>query len=89
MLFIIIAYAILALLMTYIYPQGYKGGVPLKEGMRFGATMGLLWVLPMSVVMYAVMGTSGTLIIVDSLWHVVEQGVGGIVIAYIYGSKKA
>ncbi|MFC2103340.1 hypothetical protein ACFLSS_02810 [Bacteroidota bacterium] len=89
MLFIILAYAILALLMTYIFPQGYKGGAPLKEGLRFGATMGLLWILPLGVIMHAVQGTSGKLILIDSLWHVVEQGVGGIVIAYIYGLKKA
>jgi hypothetical protein len=89
MIFIILAYAVLTLLMVYIYPQGYKGGAPLKEGIRFGATIGLLWVLPMSVVMYAVQETSGTLVIVDVVWHIVEQGVGGIVIGMIYGSKKA
>ena len=89
MLFIILAYAVLALLMVYIYTQGYKGGSPLKEGMRFGAIMGLLWILPLSMIMYAVVETSGTLIVVDTIWHIVEQGIGGIVIGLIYGSKKA
>jgi len=89
MLFIIIGYAILALLMVYIYIQGYKGGSPLKEGLRFGVVIGLLWILPLNVIIYAVKETSGTFIVVDVLWHIVEQGIGGIVIGLIYGSTKS
>jgi len=89
MLFIIIGYAILTILMVYIYTQGYKGGSPLKEGLRFGAVMGLLWILPFNVIIYAVKETSVTFILVDAGWHIVEQGIGGIVIGLIYGSKKS
>ncbi|RKY90209.1 MAG: hypothetical protein DRQ01_09560 [Ignavibacteriae bacterium] len=89
MLFIALGYAILALLMVYIYTQGYKGGSPLKEGLRFGVIMGLLWVLPINVVMYGVVETSSTILVVDVIWHLVEQGIGGIVIGLIYGSKKS
>ncbi len=89
LLFIILGVLILAALMAYMYPQGYKGGSPLKEGLRFGVVIGLLWVLPINVIMIGVMGTPKTLVVVDALWHLVEQGVGGIVIGYVYKSKSS
>ena len=82
---IAVGYVVLALLMAYIYPKGVEGGSTLMEGFKFGALIGLLWVLPHSIVMYGVqMVDSKILVIVDGLWHVLEQGLGGIVIAYIY-----
>jgi len=89
LLFIILGVLILAVLMAYMYPLGYKGGSPLKEGLRFGVVIGLLWILPYNVIMIGVVGTSKTLVVVDALWHIVEQGVGGIVIGYIYRSKSS
>ena len=87
--FIILGVLILAVLMAYMYPQGYKGGSPLKEGLRFGVIIGLLWALPFNVIMVGVMGTAKTLVLVDTLWHLVEQGVGCIVIGYVYRSKSS
>ncbi len=89
LLFIILGVLILAVLMAYMYPLGYKGGSPLKEGLRFGVVIGLLWILPYNVIMIGVVGTSKTLVVVDALWHIVEQGVGGIVIGYVYRSKSS
>ena len=85
MQFIVIGYLVLGLLMAYIYPKGYAGGAPLTEGVKFGVAIGLLWVLPHGLVMYGVhqIGT-GALLVVDSLWHVAEQGAGGAVIGLIY-----
>ncbi len=88
-IFIILGVLILSALMAYMYPQGYKGGSPLKEGLRFGVVIGLLWILPYNVIMIGVMGTAKTLVVVDALWHIVEQGVGGIVIGYVYRSKSS
>jgi len=88
-LFIVLGYLILAALMAYLYPLGYKGGSPLKEGLRFGIIIGLLWYLPFNVIMIGVVGKSGTLVVVDGLWRLVEQGVGGIVIGYFYRSKNS
>ena len=89
MLFIILGVLILAVLMAYMYPLGYKGGSPLKEGLRFGVVIGLLWILPYNVIMIGVMGTAKTLVVVDALWHIFEQGIGGIVIGYVYRSKSS
>jgi hypothetical protein len=88
-LFIILGVLILSALMAYMYPQGYKGGSPFKEGLRFGVVIGLLWILPINVIMIGAMGTSITLVVVDALYHMVGQGIGGIVIGYIYGSKSS
>ena len=85
-----LGYLILALLMAYIYPKGYSGGSPVKEGAIFGGFMGLLWILPFSIVLHGVFisGTK-TLILVDAIWHIIEEGIGGILIGVIYGRKEA
>ena len=79
-------YAVLALLMSYAYPIGFKGGSAISEGLRFGALIGLVWVLPHSLVMTGVEGGEMGILFIDAGWHIVEQGVGGILIALIYGS---
>jgi len=89
MLFIALGFLILAALMAYLYPLGYKGGSPLKEGLRFGVVIGLLWFLPINVIMIGVVDKPGILVVVDGLWRLVEQGIGGIVIGYIYRSKSS
>jgi hypothetical protein len=84
--YIALGYLLLAALMAHIYPKGYSGGSPVKEGLKFGVLIGLLWILPHTIVLYGVKN-SGTrvLILVDAIWHLVEEGVGGIIIGAIYG----
>ena len=85
--YILLGYFVLALILSYIYPLGYKGGSPVIEGLKFGAVMGLLWNLPFSLVSFGLFESSGTLIIVDGIWHIVEEGIGGIAIGLVYGSQ--
>ena len=81
-----LGYFILALMMTVIYPKGYEGGVPWVEGLRFGTLMGVLFALPRSLVLYGAEGAhTGTLVVVDAAWHLVEQGIGGVLIALVHG----
>ena len=86
--FSFLGYLSLAVLMSLVFPAGYKGGSAVKVGFRFGLLMGLLSHLPFSLVFYA-NTTSYTLnhVLTDSVWHIVEQGIGGIVIALIYARK--
>jgi len=84
--FIVLGYLVLALLMAYIYPIGSKGGSPTLEGLKFGALMGLLWILPHGLVYVGVANFTFTYAIVDGLWHVVEEGLGGVVIGLVYGA---
>ena len=52
MVWIVIGYLVWAFLMAYIYPIGYKGGPPVKEGLKFGILVGLISVLPIGLVLY-------------------------------------
>ena len=85
--FLFVALLILYFLMALIYPIGYKGGSPVKEGFRFGALIGLIWALPHSVGNHGLYNLPLTYVIVDSAWHVVQEGIGGIVIALVYGRQ--
>lgn len=81
-------YGVLALLMAWIYPKGYEGGSPAVEGAKFGAVIGILWILPLQLVLYGVMEGPFSMVLVDAGWHVVEQGVGGVVLGLVYGTRE-
>ncbi|MDA0333632.1 MAG: hypothetical protein O2782_00510 [bacterium] len=83
-----LGYFILAIVMVVIYPKGYEGGPPWLEGLRFGMFVGILCALPMGLVSYGAEGChTGLLVVVDSAWHLAEQGVGGVTIALIHGGS--
>ena len=86
---IFLAYMVLAVLMAYIYPLGYKGGRPNVEGLRFGIVIGLLWVFPHALAMVGAHGTSLVYVFKNAAWHMVEQGVGGIIIGLVFGRLQA
>jgi hypothetical protein len=87
-LYIALAYIVLASIMAYLYPKGVEGDNKLMNGIRFGAFIGVLWILPLQLVFHGIFnGFELKVIAVDTAWHVVEQGIGGIIIAYIYGMK--
>ena len=85
---IFIAYLVLGVLMSYIYPLGYKGGRPLIEGLRFGVIIGLLWIFPHELAMAGAHGDSISYVFKNAGWHMVEQGIGGIVIGLIYSKTQ-
>ena len=80
-----VGYLTVVLLMAWMYPHGYSGGSPLAEGARFGAVMGLIWILPLSLVLAGLYDLSMTEVAIDSVWHVVEGTVGGSVIGLAHG----
>lgn len=82
---ILLAYILLGLLMAYLYPLAYRGGQPLREGVRFGAIVGILWVLPHELAMAGAHGESISYVFKNAAWHTIEQGIGGIVIGFVYG----
>ncbi|MDH5752986.1 MAG: hypothetical protein OEZ59_11305 [Deltaproteobacteria bacterium] len=82
---ILLAYLVLAALMSYMYPLGYKGGSPLAEGLRFGVLIGILWVFPHELAMAGAHGESLLYPFQNAAVHMVEQGVGGVVIGYVHG----
>lgn len=86
---VVVSYVILALLMAYIYPLGYKGGSPIKEGFVFGALMGLLSRVPVALVVWSTLFVDKNWVITEGIWHMLEEGIGGIVIAFVYGKSTA
>lgn len=84
---IAVAYLVLSLLMTYMYPKGVEGGSVMGNGLRFGILVGLIFSVPISIIMYSTIeGGTVTMIVAEGVWHMIEQGAGGIAIAYVYGS---
>ena len=84
-LVIFFTYLFLGFLMAYMFPLGYKGGRPLLEGLRFGVLIGVLWVLPNELIHAGAHGESLLYPFQNAAVHVVEQGVGGVIIGFIYG----
>ena len=87
MAFVVLGQFVLALLMAYVYPRGASHHSPVSGGARFGAVMGLIYVLPHGLVLHGLqVDSTATLVLVDAMWHVVEQGAGGVAIAFAYAS---
>ena len=77
-------YLITAVVMTLLFPVGYKGGSGIAEGLRFGAVIGLLWWLPANIMLSGVYEMTLTSGLVDGAWHVVEGAAGGVVIGLLH-----
>lgn len=82
---IFVAYMVLGVLMAYLYPSRYKGGRPAIEGFKFGVLIGILWVFPHELTMAGAHGGSIAYVFKNVAWHMIEQGLGGVVIGFIYG----
>lgn len=83
---IAVAYLVLALIMAYMYPKGIEGESVFGNGLRFGVVIGLLTSVPVSIIIFSTIeGGSFTMIVAEGVWHMIEQGAGGVAIAYVYG----
>jgi hypothetical protein len=80
-----VAYMIITFLMTFIYTNLKKSRRPLFDGLLLGLITGLLWSLPSPLVdvSYGV-GISPGGILIDSAWQMIEEGLGGIVMAWSF-----
>jgi hypothetical protein len=82
---IVLGYVALAVLMAWVYPHYRVGDGPVwQRGLRFGIIMGLLWIFPLSLVLHGVYRLPFTVVVIDTLWALVEQGAGGVIIAAVY-----
>ena len=88
MIGIAVGYLVLALIMAYMYPKGVEGTSKAGNGLKFGVLIGLLFSLPISIIFYSVYeGVTISMIIAEAIWHSIEQGLGGLAIAYGYGAS--
>lgn len=81
---LLIAYFILAFLMAYLYSIIRSSSDSVPNGLMFGAIIGILWVFPHGLAMAGTHDTSIMYEIKNALYHVVEQGIGGIIISLIF-----
>ena len=82
---LLVAYFVLAAFMVYLYPSYAAGKHSVLRGLVFGAIIGLLWVFPHGLAMAGAHDTSVAYVLKNSLWHMVEQGFGGIVVGLVLG----
>lgn len=80
-----VAYIIVTFLMTFLYTNWQKSKRPLIDGLLLGLVTGLLWSLPAPLIDVAYgVGVSLGGIFIDSGWQMLEEGVGGAVMAWSY-----
>lgn len=81
---VLISYFILAFLMAYLFLLGYQEHKSVViEGLKMGVVVGILWVFPHGLAMAGTHDTSIVYEIKNTLYHMIEQGIGGIIIAFI------
>lgn len=76
----LIAYILLGLMMSYFYQNSKEAGNSLIKGLKTGVLIGVLWVFPHGLTMAAVHESSYLYEITNTLYHVVEQGIGGVIV---------
>jgi len=84
----LIAYFILAFLMTYIYSITNTKIDSLLKGVKLGIIIGILWVFPHGLAMAGTHDTSIVYEIKNTLYHIIEQGIGGLIVFYVYNYFK-
>jgi hypothetical protein len=81
-------YFILAFLMAYLYSTTNTGDKSWVKGIKLGVIIGVVWVFPHGLVMAATHDTSLVHEIKNTLYHIVEQGIGGTVVFYVFSCFK-
>ncbi len=76
----LIAYILLGLLMSYFYLNSKDKNDSFVKGIKIGAIIGVLWVFPHGLTMAAVHESSISYQVTNTIYHIVEQGIGGIII---------
>ena len=82
---IAVANLLQAFFLAWIYPKGYKGGSPAKEGFMFGLFFGLLMGVPYVFYMWASYPVKWQAALVDGVVVGIMTLIVGLVIGLIYG----
>jgi len=84
----LIAYFMLALLIAYVYSHMDFSDNTIVKGLKTGIIIGIIWVLPHGLTMAGAHNTSIVYEFKNALYHIFEQGVGGIIIALVMEFKN-
>jgi hypothetical protein len=87
----IISMVMQGLVLAYLYPLFFRGGRPVKEGLKFGLLMGILMA---SVAVFAEAGKQqvNSLMIwlaFESVYYLLQFSIVGMIIAGIYGRNHS
>ena len=69
--------------MTFLYTQSFTKRPAWGASFQFGGLFGLIATLPLYLILYAIWDFSLAHLLVDSVWHLVEQGVGAMVLGAV------
>jgi len=86
---LLVAYLLLATFMTFLFSQSSRSRATAAEGFQFGALFGVIATLPLYLILFAVWDISLPFVLVDSGWHLVEEGLGGLVLALTLFRRQA
>ena len=82
---IVLGYALLALLMTRIYPRVVsRASYSVRSGFLFGMVAGIFWLLPYALVLHGVYRFPLLGLLIDPAWALLEQGIGGAIVGLIH-----
>jgi len=82
---IIVANLFQALFLAWIYPKGYKGGSPAKEGFMYGIYMGLLLSVPYVFYIWAQYPVKWSAALIYGVLMLIMVIITGLVIGLVYG----
>ncbi len=88
-LFLILGYVVLGAFMTFLFSQSFRSRPSVVEGFQFGALFGLIATLPLYLILHAIWDFQLSWALVDSAWHLFEEGLGGITLALTMFPKAA
>jgi hypothetical protein len=78
------SYGMLGFAVAWLYSNLRRGTAWWMDGLRAGWAVGLISVVPMSLMIYAVGEVTLLGLFVDQCWHLlVEQPAGGLIVAYL------
>lgn len=80
----LISYFVLAGFMVYLYPLIFIKNKAIINGLKLGIFVGVLWIFPYTLTMAGAHETSIVYVFKNTIWHMVEQGIGGMIIALTY-----
>ena len=86
---VFLGYIFLAGIMSALYRRlGPFSSTRIWSGLKFGLVVAVLWVMPYSIVLFGVYRFPYAALPLDFAWALIEQGVGGVVIALVYGWRR-
>ncbi|MGE0133403.1 MAG: DUF2177 family protein [Blastocatellales bacterium] len=88
LLFVVLGYVLLVAFMTFLLAQSFRTRPSVLESFQFGALFGVIATLPIYLILYAIWNVSLTMLLVDSGWHLVQEGIGAVVLGLTMFSPK-